>query len=194
VNIQHEERVRADSPEPDGNCDNQEKEGEKQRLTMKELTAEQFQSLLKAREPQPELQTMVIVTLSCGLRISETRGLQWRDIDWLENPVTLERGVVKQDMDDVKTEESPAMRPLADDVIAALTRWKQASDFTQPEDWIFASPWKSGRQPVSYIWIWENCPLPVKHPASVISAHILSATLTAPGWMRSELRWVCSKK
>jgi integrase len=95
------------------------RKGEKKRLTMKELTAEQFQSLLKALEPQLELQTMVIVTLSCGLRISETRGLQWRDIDWLERTVTLERGVVKQDVDDVKTEESAATRPLADDVIAA---------------------------------------------------------------------------
>jgi integrase len=128
--------------------------GEKRRLPMKDLTVEQFQALLTALESNPELQTMVIVTLKSGLRISETRGLQWKDIDWFAKTVTLERGVVKQDVDDVKTEDSARTMPLADDVIIALTQWKQVSEFTRPEDWIFASPWKLGRQPVSYSWIW----------------------------------------
>ena len=130
--------------------------GEKKRLPMKDLTAEQFQALLEALESNPELQTMVIVTLSSGLRISETRGLQWKDIDWLAKTVTLVRGVVKQDVDDVKTEDSARTMPLADGVIAVLTQWKQVSQFSGPDDWIFASPWKLGRQPVCYSWIWEN--------------------------------------
>ena len=130
--------------------------GEKKRLPMKDLTGEQFQALLKALESNPELRTMVIVTLNSGLRISETRGLQWKDVDWLAKTVTLVRGVVKQDVDDVKTEDSARTMPLADGVIAVLTVWKQVSEFTRPDDWIFASPWKLGRQPVSYSWIWEN--------------------------------------
>ena len=130
--------------------------GEKKRLPMKNLTAEQFQALLKALASNPELQTMVIVTLSSGLRISETRGLQWKDIDWLAKTVTLERGVVKQDVDDVKTEDSARTMPLADGVVAVLTQWKQVTQFARPDDWIFASPWRLGRQPVCYSWIWEN--------------------------------------
>jgi integrase len=130
--------------------------GEKKRLPMKDLTAEQFQALLKTLESNPELQTMVIVTLSSGLRISETRGLQWQDVDWLAKSVTLVRGVVKQDVDDVKTEDSARTMPLADGVITVLAQWKQVSEFTRPNDWIFASPWKVGRQPVCYSWIWEN--------------------------------------
>ena len=131
-------------------------QGEKKRLPMKDLTVEQFQALLKALESNPELQTMVIVTISSGLRISETRGLQWKDVDWLARTVNLERGVVRQDVDDVKTEDSARTMPLSDDVIAALTQWRSASEFTRPDDWIFASPWKVGRQPVCYSWIWEN--------------------------------------
>jgi len=130
--------------------------GEKKRLLLKDLTVEQFQALLKILESNLELQTMVIVTLSSGLRISETRGLQWKDVDWLGKTVTLVRGVVKQDVDDVKTEDSARTMPLADGVIGVLTRWKQVSEFTRPDDWIFASPWKLGRQPVCYSWIWEN--------------------------------------
>ena len=103
--------------------------GEKKRLPMKDLTGEQFQALLKALESNPELRTMVIVTLNSGLRISETRGLQWKDVDWLAKTVTLIRGVVKQDVDDVKTEDSARTMPLADGVIAVLTVWKQVSEF-----------------------------------------------------------------
>jgi integrase len=128
--------------------------GEKRRLPIKDLTPEQFQSLVTALESNPELQTMVIVTLTSGLRISETLGLQWGDINWLERTVTLNRGVVKQNCDDLKTEASACTRPLADDVLAVLTRWKQVSQFTNAKDWIFASPWKYGKQPVSYSWIW----------------------------------------
>jgi integrase len=130
--------------------------GEKKRPLTRSLTAEQFQALLKALELNPELRTMVIVTLSLGLRISETRALQWKDVDWLAKTISLERGVVKQDVDDVKTEDSARTMPLADGVIAVLTQWKQVSEFTLPNDWIFASPWKLGRQPVCYSWIWEN--------------------------------------
>jgi integrase len=59
-------------------------------------------------------------------------------------------------VDDGKTEESARTLPLADDVIAVLKQWKQLAQFTLPEDWIFASPWKLGRQSVSYSWIWEQ--------------------------------------
>lgn len=130
------------------------RKGEKRRLPIRNLTVEQFQALLKALEPIPELQTMVIVTLSSGLRISETRGLQWQDIDWLERTIAVQRGVVKQDVDDTKTDESSRIMPLTDDVIAVLQRWRTRSEFTQPQDWVFASPWKHGIQPVSYSWIW----------------------------------------
>ena len=82
--------------------------------------------------------------------------MQWGDIAWLAKTVTLERGVVKQVVDDVKTENSARKMPLTDEVIAVLTRWKQVSEFTEPGDWIFASPSKLGRQPVSYSWIWER--------------------------------------
>lgn len=130
------------------------RKGEKKHLPMKDLTADQLQALLQALDSNPELQAMVKVTFNLGLRISETRGLQWRDVNWLERTVTLERGVVKQDVDDVKTEESARTMPMSDEVMAVLRQWRSRAEFTQPDDWIFSSPWKHGKQPVSYSWIW----------------------------------------
>jgi integrase len=45
---------------------------------------------------------------------------------------------------------------IADELLAALAQWKQATQFSEIEDWIFASPAKIGRPPLSYTHVWET--------------------------------------
>jgi integrase len=104
----------------------------KTRTMLKDLTAEQFQALLKVLGEDVCLRTMVLVALSFGLRISEVLGLKWRDVDWLGKTLTIERGVVKQIVDDVKTEESARTMPIATDLLEVLMHWKQSSQFSSP--------------------------------------------------------------
>ena len=120
------------------------------------LAVSEFHSLLAALDGDVALRTMTTVALSFGLRISEALGLKWRDVDWLNNLLSIERGVVKQIVDDVKTEESARSMSLAPELVEVLLRWKQVSQFTGPEDWIFASPTELGRQPLSYSYVWER--------------------------------------
>jgi len=120
------------------------------------LTAEQFQALLKALADDLCLRTMVLVALSFGLRISEVLGLKWKDVDWLGKTLRIERGVVKQIVDDVKTDYSARTMAIADDLIAILLRWKQSSQFSSVEDWVFASPVRLGKHPLSYTHVWES--------------------------------------
>jgi integrase len=70
--------------------------------------------------------------------------------------LTIERGVYRQVVGDVKTENSAASRPLVDEIVEVLNRWRQASDFSEPEDWVFASSSTLGRQPLSYPAIWKK--------------------------------------
>jgi integrase len=91
--------------------------GEVRRLPLKDLSTNQFRLLLDALDPM--LQTLFTVQLSLGLRISEVFGLKWKDIDWLHKTVSIERGVVKQIVDAVKTETSRHSMPVPD----ALTGW-----------------------------------------------------------------------
>lgn len=49
---------------------------------------------------------MALVCISFGLRISECLGLKWSDMDWLNAKLTVERGIVRQVVGDVKTEYS----------------------------------------------------------------------------------------
>lgn len=45
---------------------------------------------------------------------------------------------------------------IADDLLEVLKQWKQTTQFSSPNDWMFASPSKIGRQPLSYTFVWET--------------------------------------
>jgi integrase len=112
------------------------------------LTAEQFRALLK--ELHEPFATMALVSVCLGLRISETLALKWADVDWLGSQVTVRRGIVNQIVGDVKTQGSAKTFNLASELLERLKSWKQSSEFSETEDWMFASPFKLGRLPYSY--------------------------------------------
>jgi integrase len=120
------------------------------------LTAEQFQLLLQTAGNDVCLRTMLLLAVSFGLRISEVLGLKWKDVDWLGKTLRIERGVVKQIVDDVKTSHSAKTMACADEVLAVLECWRQATQFSESEDWVFASAYKLGRQPLGYTFVWNN--------------------------------------
>ena len=112
------------------------------------LTAEQFHALLK--ELHEPFATMALLSVCLGLRISEALAVRWSDVDWLGSRLSIRRGIVNQIVDDVKTQGSAKTFNLAGELLELLKSWKQSSEFSAPEDWIFASPFKLGRLPYSY--------------------------------------------
>lgn len=118
------------------------------------MTIEEFHRLAAIlTEPY---RTMATVAVCLGLRWSELVGLQWQDIDWLSGELRLQRAVVKQVEDEVKTIHSG--KPLALDprILDLLKQHKQSSIFTEASDWVFASPVKHGKLPRSYTSFWEK--------------------------------------
>ena len=112
------------------------------------LTAEQFHALL--RELQEPFGTMALLSVCLGLRFSEALALRWGDVDWLGSRLSIRRGIVNQIVGDVKTQGSAKTFNLASELLERLKSWKQSSQFSGAEDWIFASPFKLGRLPYSY--------------------------------------------
>ena len=112
------------------------------------LAVEQFGALLKElREP---FATMALVSISLGLRISETLALRWADIDFLQFRIVINRGIVMQQVDACKTRGSAKAFDLASELMARLVAWKQVGQFGGANDWVFASPFQSGKLPYSY--------------------------------------------
>jgi integrase len=118
------------------------------------LTVDEFQKL-SAHLKMP-FDTMAMVCVCFGLRISECLGLRWNDVDWLGSKLRIERGVVEQAVDDVKTDASRKSMNIAKELLEVLRVWKHKSQFVGQDDWIFASPVKLGRQPYSYTGVWRE--------------------------------------
>jgi integrase len=101
--------------------------------------------------------TMAILSLCLGLRVSELLALRWSDVDWLNGKLNVERGIVNQIVDDVKTDGSRRPMTLDHELLAILRTGKQNSQFQTEQDWMFASPLKLGRLPYSYTGFWRSC-------------------------------------
>jgi integrase len=112
------------------------------------LTVEEFHRFIThLAEP---FRTMALTCVCFGLRISECLALKWSDVDWLSGKLSVQRGIVKQRVDDVKTIGSERLMSIHAELMEVLTQWKATSQFSGNEDWMFASPAKLGRQPWSY--------------------------------------------
>jgi len=117
------------------------------------LTVEEFHLLLEQLE-EP-FRTMALVCVCFGLRISECLALRWSDVDWLNGTLSIERGIVHQVVDDVKTPESQRSMCVDGEMLEVLKTWKQQTQFSALEDWMFASPSQIGRLPFSYAGVWR---------------------------------------
>ena len=98
---------------------------------------------------------MALLCVSLGLRISEALALKWTDFDWNESRVRIERSIVCQNVDDVKTAESGKQMPIAEELLAELKAWHSVTSFPEPMDWVFASTVQLGRLPWSYDQFWR---------------------------------------
>jgi len=115
---------------------------------VRSLTIAEFRSLLShLAEP---FGTLALCCASLGLRISETLGLRWGDIDWLGSQITIQRSVVAQIVDAPKTQGSRKTISVAAELLDRLRTYKQSATFSADSDWIFASPINLGKRPYSY--------------------------------------------
>jgi len=114
---------------------------------------------------------MVLLDIVTGLRRSELIGLKWLDVDFEMLELSVTRSVYRQRVGKCKTEISRKPVPLDPWVAEELLTWKRATPYNQPEDWIFASTRKRGKQPYSPDSILKRCIRPAATRAK-ITKHI----------------------
>ncbi len=85
------------------------------------LTVEGFQLLLENFE-EP-YRTIALVCVCFGLRISECLALKWSDVDWLGSKLRVERAIVRQQVDDVKTIYSGKLMSVDAEMLEVLRAW-----------------------------------------------------------------------
>lgn len=129
------------------------KDGSKRKKKPRSLTVEEFGRFAEHLD-QP-FRTIAMLCVSLGLRISEALALKWGDFDWNGSRLQLERAIVCQNVDQVKTAESGKQMPIVAELLAVLKEWHSETEFPEQTDWVFASPAQLGRLPWSYDQIWR---------------------------------------
>jgi len=82
--------------------------------------------------------------------------LKWCDVDWLNSKLNVERGIVRQQIDDVKTIYSQKQISVNSEMLEVLKAVRQTTQFSASENWVFASPVQLGRLPWSYPHVWRT--------------------------------------
>ena len=67
---------------------------------------------------------MAVLAMNTGMRISEILGLRWKDINFEQATLTIERSVVGKYEDEVKTLASASVLPLHELLIQELRAWQ----------------------------------------------------------------------
>jgi len=111
------------------------------------LTVEEFHRFI-AHLGEP-FRTIALVSVCFGLRISECLALKWSDVDWLAMTLSIRRSIVRQRVDEVKTVYSESRMTVDVEMLEIIKRWKQTTEFSDLDDWTFASPVQIGRLPWS---------------------------------------------
>jgi integrase len=109
------------------------------------LTTEEVGKLLG--ELADPWKTAVYVAVTTGLRVSELLGLKWGDVEFAAGEIHLSRGIVRQNIGQMKTEASRKPVPLDTGLADVLLNWRGRCPYNQDADYIFASPDKNGSQP-----------------------------------------------
>ena len=92
-------------------------------------------------------QTMVVLDAATGIRYSEIAGLQWKDVDWENNSIRIERRWIRGDVDKPKTKASMAPVAMSPVLAAYLLAWRRETKYGKDTDWVFASDRNKGKTP-----------------------------------------------
>ncbi len=119
-------------------------------------------------------QTMALLDAATGIRYSEIAGLQWRDIDWKNNCIYIERRWIRGNVNHPKTKGSKAPVAMSEVLAAYLLAWRRATKYGKDRDWIFASDRKKGKTPrVGNMLVRDYL-----YPAAVKAGVLTTSTIT----------------
>lgn len=106
------------------------------------ITYDEFRAI--AQRLPPHVNMAFVVTASLGLRVSETLGLKWNDIDWKKRTISIQRSAYRGAIEDTKTVTSKSKLPLDPALAILLEKWRKEledqSESEEPFEWVFANP------------------------------------------------------
>ena len=109
------------------------------------LTPEQAFAIF-SELPDPE-RTLTLLVAATGLRASEALGLQWGDVDFTAQQITIRRSWSMGQIGEPKSETSAAPVPMHPLLAEYLQAWKRETVYGKETDWVFPSERRKGMIP-----------------------------------------------
>jgi site-specific recombinase XerD len=111
------------------------------------LSPEEVFSLME-KLPSP-VSIAVLLVAATGLRVSGFLALRWRHVLWDKSKISIEQ-VFRQGeiFNRTKTKASKAPVPMCEALATTLTEFRQQTEYSNDEDFIFASAALRGKQPL----------------------------------------------
>lgn len=115
----------------------------------------------------PAYKLMILIASVTALRRSEIRGLKWADVDTDRLWLRLRQGKVRKHVTRLKTEASRKGVPLSPELTEVFLDWRRHCLYRADEDWVFASPNTSGREPMWFDAVLKNHIRPAAEAAGI---------------------------
>lgn len=101
---------------------------------------------LMEKHPSP-ISIAVLLVAATGLRVSEFLALRWRHVLWDKSKISIEQVFRRGEIfNRTKTKASKAPVPMCEALAATLTEFRQQTEYSNDEDFIFASAALRGKQ------------------------------------------------
>jgi len=113
------------------------RQGSKRQSIPDLLEVEEFLKILGRLQMRERL--LLFLAMTTGLRQGELAGLQWKDIDFENLLIDVNKSVVYQVIGRCKTEASKKPVPLDEFTAQDLRDWYRETPYREPDDWVFAS-------------------------------------------------------
>jgi integrase len=105
------------------------------------------QALHIIEQLKPHERTLAFLSAATGLRISESLGLKWMDIDFTGQQIFVRRTWIQGKVGRPKTAASASAVPMAETLASVMNAWKEETPYPGDDDWVFPSLRKHGKQP-----------------------------------------------
>jgi len=131
---------------------------------------------------------MIFLDAVTGIRRGELTGLKWKDVDFVNMLIYVERSVVDQVVGPCKTEASKKPVPFDEYTALDLLAWYRLTPYRGPDDYVFATDSnragkKRGKQPLWLSTVMRYHIQPVVKALGInkhVSWHTFRRTFTSP--------------
>jgi integrase len=131
------------------------------------LEPTEIAAILRELEGVEPVRTAFLIAAVMGMRRGEIFGLRWEDIDFDRAILHVRRSFVDGVEGPPNTESSRRPLPIPPHAIEALKAWKEQTLFSHAEDWVFASEYHFGKQPLWPGTLWRRNVVPAIERAGI---------------------------